>query len=52
MCLKMDIVAFIERLSANSELVLSPSVSIVKDTNANASRNAEIISGEDCDLCD
>ncbi|XP_055698525.1 uncharacterized protein LOC129798989 [Phlebotomus papatasi] len=44
MCLKMDIVAFIERLSANSELVLSPSVSIVKDTNANASRNAEIIS--------
>ncbi|GAB0087566.1 Protein of unknown function DUF1676 [Sergentomyia squamirostris] len=43
MCLKVDIVAFIERLSSNSELILSPSVSIVKDNNANHTRNAEII---------
>ncbi|XP_059610876.1 uncharacterized protein LOC132257854 [Phlebotomus argentipes] len=43
MCLKMDMAAFIERLASSPELILSPSVSIVKDADANGTRNAEII---------
>uniref|UniRef100_A0A7G3AGT3 Putative secreted protein n=1 Tax=Lutzomyia longipalpis TaxID=7200 RepID=A0A7G3AGT3_LUTLO len=43
LCFKMDIAAFIERLSTSPELILTPSVSIVRDGNATSTKNSEII---------
>ncbi|XP_055682491.1 uncharacterized protein LOC129789579 [Lutzomyia longipalpis] len=43
LCFKMDIAAFIERLSTSPELILTPSVSIVRDGNATNTKNSEII---------
>lgn len=44
-CLKLDAVAFIEKMAETEEYTLLPGVTVIKENSANESKTAEIVAG-------
>jgi hypothetical protein len=47
MCLKLDVLSLIDRISAsNTEYQLTSGISLVREQNVNKTQNAKIVSGK------